>query len=106
MPGACGIATLPSQERTRRTRPSLARSPLSGDIQFRAFVRIAVRRKAIDLARREFPAEVITVEEEWGDWLMTQKAMDAAINHFIEAGRSLKVRCTPKCVCVYVAWVL
>ena len=47
-------------------------------------------RKAIDLARREFPAEVIRVEEDWGDWLMTQKQMDAAINHFIEAGRSLK----------------
>ncbi|GAX77698.1 hypothetical protein CEUSTIGMA_g5141.t1 [Chlamydomonas eustigma] len=47
-------------------------------------------RKAIDLSRREYPAEVIKVEEEWGDWLMTQKQMDAAINHFIEAGRSLK----------------
>lgn len=30
------------------------------------------------------------MEEDWGDWLMTQKQMDAAINHFIEAGRSLK----------------
>ncbi len=40
-------------------------------------------RKAIDLARREFPASVIEIEEEWGDWLMGQKAMDAAINHFI-----------------------
>mmetsp|Transcript_26109 Transcript_26109/g.57041 ORF Transcript_26109/g.57041 Transcript_26109/m.57041 type:complete len:1764 (+) Transcript_26109:195-5486(+) len=47
-------------------------------------------RKAIDLARREFPSTVIEVEEEWGDWLMTQKQMDAAINHFIEAGRSMK----------------
>lgn len=47
-------------------------------------------RKAIDLARREFPSSVIEVEEEWGDWLMTQKQMDAAINHFIEAGRSVK----------------
>jgi intraflagellar transport protein 172 len=26
---------------------------------------------------------VIQIEEEWGDWLMSQKAMDAAINHFI-----------------------
>jgi hypothetical protein len=40
-------------------------------------------RKAIDLARRQFPAAVIQIEEEWGDWLMSQKAMDAAINHFI-----------------------
>ena len=47
----------------------------------------APHRRAIDLARREYPAVVIEVEEEWGDWLMTQKQMDAAINHFIEAGR-------------------
>ena len=31
------------------------------------------RRKAIDLARREFPAEVIRVEEDWGDWLVSEK---------------------------------
>jgi hypothetical protein len=42
-----------------------------------------LRRKAIDLARKEFPAAVVEVEEEWGDWLMSQKAMDMAINHFI-----------------------
>lgn len=48
---------------------------------------LAPHRRAIDLARREYPAVVIEVEEEWGDWLMTQKQMDAAINHFIEAGR-------------------
>lgn len=53
-------------------------------------VRLCARRKAIDLARREFPSSVVDIEEEWGDWLMTQKAMDAAINHFIEAGKSLK----------------
>ncbi len=47
-------------------------------------------RKAIDLARREFPAEVIAIEEEWGDWLMSAKQLDAAINHFIEAGQSVK----------------
>ena len=47
-------------------------------------------RKAVDLARREFPAEVILIEEEWGDWLMSQKQMDAAINHYIESGQSTK----------------
>lgn len=51
-----------------------------------------VSRKAIELARREYPAAVVEVEEEYGDWLMSQKAMDAAINHFIE------VRCfVPPC---------
>lgn len=33
---------------------------------------------------------MITLEEEWGDWLASQKQMDAAINHFIEAGNTLK----------------
>lgn len=34
--------------------------------------------------------QVIIIEEEWGDWLVTQKQMDAAINHFIESGATLK----------------
>lgn len=34
---------------------------------------------------------MIQLEEEWGDWLMSQKAMDAAINHYIESGSSVKV---------------
>lgn len=33
---------------------------------------------------------MVDLEEEWGDWLMSQKQTDAAINHFIEAGQSLK----------------
>jgi intraflagellar transport protein 172 len=47
-------------------------------------------RKAVELARVVSPASVITLEEEWGDWLASQKQMDAAINHFIEAGSTLK----------------
>ena len=47
-------------------------------------------RRAIDLARREAPHMVTQLEEQWGDWLMSQKALEAAINHFIEAGASLK----------------
>eukprot|EP00191_Tetraselmis_sp_GSL018_P001208 CAMPEP_0177614748 /NCGR_PEP_ID=MMETSP0419_2-20121207/22933_1 /TAXON_ID=582737 /ORGANISM="Tetraselmis sp., Strain GSL018" /LENGTH=1707 /DNA_ID=CAMNT_0019112051 /DNA_START=174 /DNA_END=5298 /DNA_ORIENTATION=- len=47
-------------------------------------------RRAVDLARREFPGEVIQLEEEWGDWLMASKQVDAAINHFIEAGKNVK----------------
>lgn len=30
------------------------------------------------------------LEEEWGDWLASQRQMDAAINHFIEAGVAAK----------------
>ncbi|XP_041831040.1 intraflagellar transport protein 172 homolog [Melanotaenia boesemani] len=47
-------------------------------------------RKAVELARITFPAEVVKLEEAWGDYLVQQKQMDAAINHFIEAGCSLK----------------
>uniref|UniRef100_A0A672S037 Intraflagellar transport protein 172 homolog n=1 Tax=Sinocyclocheilus grahami TaxID=75366 RepID=A0A672S037_SINGR len=47
-------------------------------------------KKAVDLARVAFPAEVVKLEEVWGDYLVQQKQMDAAINHYIEAGRSTK----------------
>ncbi|XP_073712376.1 intraflagellar transport protein 172 homolog [Misgurnus anguillicaudatus] len=47
-------------------------------------------KKAVDLARVTFPAEVVKLEETWGDYLVQQKQMDAAINHYIEAGRSTK----------------
>jgi intraflagellar transport protein 172 len=47
-------------------------------------------RKAVELARSVSPTSVITLEEEWGDWLSSQKQMDAAINHYIEAGCTIK----------------
>lgn len=43
-------------------------------------------RRAVELARGSFPQEVIRLEEEWGDNLVLHKQMDAAINHYIEAG--------------------
>ena len=46
--------------------------------------------RAVDLARRTFPSEVVHLEEEWGDHLSDSKQLDAAINHYIEAGRTLK----------------
>uniref|UniRef100_W5NFZ6 Intraflagellar transport protein 172 homolog n=1 Tax=Lepisosteus oculatus TaxID=7918 RepID=W5NFZ6_LEPOC len=47
-------------------------------------------RKAVELARFAFPADVVKLEEAWGDYLVQQKQMDAAINHYIEAGCSSK----------------
>lgn len=41
---------------------------------------------AVELARLAFPGEVVKLENSWGDYLVQQKQMDAAINHFIEAG--------------------
>jgi hypothetical protein len=47
-------------------------------------------RKAVKLARGVSPAAVIVLEEEWGDWLAGQRQLDAAVNHFIEAGATVK----------------
>ena len=46
--------------------------------------------RAVELARRAFPSEVVALEEEWGDDLVDNKQLDASINHYIEAGRTLK----------------
>ncbi|GFY01521.1 intraflagellar transport protein 172 homolog [Trichonephila clavipes] len=46
--------------------------------------------RAVDLARTAFPEEVIHLEEEWGDHLASIKQLEAAINHYIEAGKSVK----------------
>ena len=47
-------------------------------------------RHCVDLCRRHFPGEVIRSEEEFGDWLVSQRQVDAALNHFIEAGQGIK----------------
>jgi len=47
-------------------------------------------RQAIELAKGSQPALVVQLEEEWGDWLVSQRQTDAAINHYIEAGCSTK----------------
>ena len=47
-------------------------------------------RRAVELARKMFPREVVSLEDAWGNWLVEQKQLDAAINHFIEAGQYVK----------------
>ncbi|XP_014675210.1 PREDICTED: intraflagellar transport protein 172 homolog [Priapulus caudatus] len=47
-------------------------------------------RKAVELARSHYPSDVVKLEEQWGDYLVSQKQLDAAINHYIEAGASIK----------------
>ena len=44
----------------------------------------------MELARHAFPDEVVRLEDEWGDHLADNKQLDAAINHYIEAGKTLK----------------
>ncbi|CAH1397619.1 unnamed protein product [Nezara viridula] len=45
---------------------------------------------ALHLARVVAPQEVVSLEEEWGDHLVQTKQLDAAINHYIEAGQTIK----------------
>eukprot|EP00744_Colponema_vietnamica_P002535 GILI01003961.1.p1 GENE.GILI01003961.1~~GILI01003961.1.p1 ORF type:complete len:1242 (-),score=439.08 GILI01003961.1:257-3580(-) len=51
-----------------------------------AYIRGQAYRKAVDLARRSFPSQVVSLEEQWGDWLVSQRQVDAALHHYIEAG--------------------
>jgi intraflagellar transport protein 172 len=49
------------------------------------YIRGNAFRKAVELARKCFPAKVVELQELWGDFLVSQKQVDMAINHFIEA---------------------
>ena len=58
-----------------------------------AYVRGHAYRRAVELCRRpgsNLQHEVVELEEKWGDHLVEMKQVDAAINHFIEAGQSVK----------------
>ncbi|KAG5668038.1 hypothetical protein PVAND_015995 [Polypedilum vanderplanki] len=46
--------------------------------------------RAIEIARNVAPNEVTALEEEWGDYLVSKRQLDASINHYIEAGCTLK----------------
>uniref|UniRef100_A0A1B6D0F4 Intraflagellar transport protein 172 homolog n=1 Tax=Clastoptera arizonana TaxID=38151 RepID=A0A1B6D0F4_9HEMI len=46
--------------------------------------------KAVELARFISPKEVVVLEEQWGDYLTSNKQLDAAISHYIEAGKTVK----------------
>ena len=50
-----------------------------------SYVRGHAFRKAVELARRSFPGMVVELQEQWGDHLVSQKQIDMAINHYIEA---------------------
>ena len=46
--------------------------------------------KAVELSKKHLPKLVEKLEDEWGDWLMNQKQLEAAITHYIEAGSKTK----------------
>lgn len=46
--------------------------------------------RAIEVARNVSPDDVTSLEEEWGDWLVSKRNLDASISHYIEAGATIK----------------
>lgn len=46
--------------------------------------------RAVELSRQISPSEVVSLEEQWGDFLVNSQQLDAAINHYIEAGKMSK----------------
>uniref|UniRef100_A0A0K0DN97 Intraflagellar transport protein 172 n=1 Tax=Angiostrongylus cantonensis TaxID=6313 RepID=A0A0K0DN97_ANGCA len=46
--------------------------------------------KAVQLARFSAPEKVVTLEEQWGDHLVSEGQQDASINHFLEANSLTK----------------
>lgn len=46
--------------------------------------------KAVQICRDTKPTDVVKLEGEWAEYLMTQRQFDAAISHFIEAGHTAR----------------
>lgn len=44
--------------------------------------------QAVDVARRHFPHEVVSLELQWAEHLVNSRQLEAAVNHFIEAGNT------------------
>ena len=55
-----------------------------------AYVKGQCYHRAVELARREFPSQVVVLEEEWGDHLQAVGQFDAACAHFIQCGHTVK----------------
>lgn len=55
-----------------------------------AYRRGGAYRKAVELARSTYPNEVVSLEEQWGDHLVTVKQYEGAILHYIEGGNLMK----------------
>ena len=46
--------------------------------------------KAVELAKKAAPSLVVQLQERWGDWLVSQRQTENAINHYIEAAANQK----------------
>ncbi|CAD2220997.1 hypothetical protein, conserved [Angomonas deanei] len=61
-----------------------------GDRAIDAYKRGHVFSRAVEYAQRNDPEKVPKLEEEWGDFLVSQKHVDQAINHYCEAEQYFK----------------
>lgn len=52
-----------------------------------AYRRGSLFRRAVELARREFPDQVVSLEDAWGDYCMMQHQPDVAVKRYVEAGK-------------------
>ena len=50
-----------------------------------SYIRGNAFKPAVELARHNFQGRVVELEEKFGDYLVSQKQVDMAINHYIEA---------------------
>eukprot|EP00796_Vickermania_ingenoplastis_P010031 gene10031-7008_t len=55
-----------------------------------AYKRGHIFSRAVEFARDKLPDRVQQLEEEWGDYLVSQNNVDHAINHYMEAGKISK----------------
>lgn len=62
-------------------------------------------RQAIDLCRLKFQNEVVPLEEEWGDYLVSQKQLDQAINHYIEGKRRVHHTSPRRCIIAHHSFI-
>ncbi|XP_055687572.1 intraflagellar transport protein 172 homolog [Lutzomyia longipalpis] len=93
---------LQNEELMSRVSASLVKSELyelagdlahkmdKADVALSMYKKAGAYARAIDLARYVAPDDVTNLEENWGDWLVSKRQMDASISHYIEAGATLK----------------
>jgi intraflagellar transport protein 172 len=57
------------------------------ELALQCFIKANAFHAIVELCRHVYPDKVVFYEEKWGDFLVSQRKMDASISHFIEAGK-------------------
>lgn len=83
---AASLSTVGLHERAGEMLVRIGHIQLAMD----SFSKANAFRRAVDLARIHFPAQVVALQESWGNYLQEHNQVEMAINHFIEASLSCK----------------